>query len=304
MPATLRESRRAAWSAIPDPLTLLAFVTVVLIVAANVVAVRFTNREVPPFWGAGTRFALASAILFAWVVARRLPLPRGRALAGTLFYGLLQFALAIAMVYVSLLRVPAGLASVIYATMPLFTIAFAALARLETLRLRGVAGALLALVGIALAFGERAGRDVPPAYFLAAVAAAASFALGPVVAKRFPSVHLIVMNAVGMLAGALVLLGVSLALGEPVVLPQQPATWAAYAFLVLAGSAWLFPLILFTVRRWTATAVSHHTVLSPPVSIGLSAWLLGEPVTGGLLLGSLLVIAGVYIGVLAPARRS
>lgn len=36
----------------------LVFATVVLVGGGNFVAVRFSNRELAPFWGAGLRFAL------------------------------------------------------------------------------------------------------------------------------------------------------------------------------------------------------------------------------------------------------
>jgi drug/metabolite transporter (DMT)-like permease len=59
-------------------------------------------------------------------------------------------------------------------------------------------------------------------------------------------------------------------------------------------------MMLFVLSHWTATALSYQTVLSPLVAIALSAWLLDEPLTGGLFLGSILVIAGVTLGALAP----
>ena len=40
-----------------DRITLLAFLVATLILGANWVGVRFSNRELPPFWGAGLRFA-------------------------------------------------------------------------------------------------------------------------------------------------------------------------------------------------------------------------------------------------------
>ena len=57
---------------------LAAFVLVVLIGGSNFVAVRFSNRELPPFWGAGLRFAIAGALLLLFARWRRIPLPRGR----------------------------------------------------------------------------------------------------------------------------------------------------------------------------------------------------------------------------------
>ncbi len=58
------------------------------------------------------------------------------------------------------------------------------------------------------------------------------------------------------------------------------------------------------MKRWTATGVSYQSVLSPPLTIALSAWLLQEPLTGGLFLGGALVLAGVYLGALAQDRRA
>lgn len=288
----------------PDARTLAAFAVLVALVAANVVAIRFTNRELPPFWGAGTRLGAASMLFFVYVLIRRLPLPRGRALAGTLLFGLLQFGTGFALVYWALLEVPAGLASIILASIPLFTLLFAFVARIERLSIRGVAGALAAIGGIAIMFGEPAGKDIPLAYLLAIVGTAACFALAPVVVKAFPPVHLATMNAVGMLTGALMLLGLSLASGEGAVIPKDPVTWAAHLYLVLPGSVGVFALLLFILRRWTASGVSYQTVLSPLVTIALSAWLLDEPLTGGLFLGGSLVIAGVYAGALAPDRQA
>lgn len=288
----------------PDSLTLAAFGALVVLAAANGVAIRFTNRELPPFWGAGTRFAAAAVLFFAYVLIRRLPLPRGRGLVGAILFGVLQFGIGFALAYWALLEVPASRASVILASVPLFTLLFAFAGRLEPLRLRGVAGALVAIGGIAVMFGERAGKDIPPAYLFAAVGAAACFALAPVIVKSFPEVSPAVMNAVGMFTGTLILLGLSLAYGEAAVIPKNPVTWAAHLYLILLGSVGVFALFLFVLARWTASGSAYQTVLSPVVTIALSAWLLDESLTGGLFLGSAFVIVGVYLGALARDRRA
>jgi drug/metabolite transporter (DMT)-like permease len=293
----------------PDIITLVCFLLLVVLIAANVVAIRFTNQELPPFWGAATRFGAASLLFFLIVLFQRLPLPRGRELAGTLVFGVLQFGLSFSLVYWALMGAPAGPVSVILASAPLFTLLFASAAGLERLRPRGIAGALVAIGGIAVMFAERAGIDVPAAYFLSAVSAALCFALVPVVVKRFPNIPAASMNAVGMLTGTIFLLGLALARGETMAVPATLAGWLAQLYLVVPGSLGVFALVVFLLRRWTASGVSYQAVLSPIVTILLSAWLLGEPLTGGLFGGSLFVIVGVYLGALAnpgqeaPARE-
>ncbi len=262
--------------------------------------IRFSNRELPPFWGAGTRLFLASFLFMFYMVKNRYPLPRGRALAGALLFGTLQFGVGFALAYWALLKVPAGLASVILASTPLFTLLFAGVVRIESITIRGVLGSLFAIGGIAVVFGEGTVGDIPPVFLLATIATALSFASVPVVIKLFPPVHPSSMNGVGMLTGALILLGLSFITGETAAVPAEQTTWVAFFYLVLFGSVGAFTLMQFILNRWTATGISYQSVLSPFLTIVLSAWLLDEPLSGGLFIGAVLVIIGVYIGAISP----
>jgi len=288
----------------PDKSTLAAFAALVFLASTNIIAVKFTNQELPPFWGAGTRFAIATVLFYGVVSFQKLQFPRGRALYGAILFGILQFGLGFALAYWALLEVPASLASVILATVPLFTLLFAFIARLESIRLRGILGSLLAIVGTAIIFGTGTGRAVPPAYLLAAFGAVVCFSLAPVVVKLNPQIHPAVMNTIGMFTGTLILLGLSLLYGENAVIPKNLATWIAQIYLITLGSVGVFGLILFLLKRWTASGVSYQTVLTPIVTIGLSAWLLGEPLTSSLFVGCISVTAGVYVGALASDRSN
>lgn len=297
------ESSAIGDSSGPDSRTLAAFAAMTILVAGNFVAVRFSNFGLPPFWGAGLRFGAASLLFLGYMRLRRVPLPRGEALVSVLAYGLFQFGAGYALVYWGLQRVPAGLASVIIATAPLFTLVFAALLGLEKPSWRGVAGALIGVAGVAVLYWERAGVDIPAAYLLSVVGASICFCLGPVVVKRFGKAHPAATNGIGMLVGAAILFSISALAGETAGLPQDAATWTALLYLVLLGSVGLFALLLYALERWTASAVSYQLVISPVLAFALSAWLLDEPLTGGLLIGGLLVLAGVYLGALAPSRN-
>ena len=67
--------------------TLAAFAVAVLVGGLNFVAVRFSNRELPPFEGAALRFAAASLVFLAYVGMRGIALPRGRSLIGAVLFG-------------------------------------------------------------------------------------------------------------------------------------------------------------------------------------------------------------------------
>ena len=283
----------------PDAWTLVAFGVLVVLIGANPLAVRFTDRVIPPLWGAGTRLALAAAVFFGYVLIRRIRLPRGRDLLGALLFGVVQFGLGFGLGYWALVRVPASVAGVMLAGVPLFTLAFAVVSRVEVGTLRGLVGALVSIGGIVVILGGGQATDVPWPYLAAMLGFVACLAGGLVIAKALPDVHPAAMNAIGTLVGAMLLLPVSMLLGERAAMPQANLTWAVQLYVALVGSVGVFGLILFVVRRWTATGASYQTVLSPHVTILLAAWLLGEPLSPRLALGTVIVVLGVYVGALS-----
>jgi len=285
-----------------DRRILLAFAGVVVLAGSNIVAVRFSNRELDPFWGAGIRFLGASLILWALVVAGRHPLPRGRALGGAFVYGILSFLIAYAFFYWGSQEVPAGLGGTIMASVPLLTVLLAAAHRLERLRLRGVLGAVVALTGIAVMSSGALAGDVSLVSVLAVLVAAAAAAESGIVLKLLVSAHPVVTNAIGMSVGAMLLLLLSSIAGESWRTPESPSVWGAIVYLAIA-SPFLFMLVVYVIQRWTATGASYQFVLFPIVSVIGGAVLLNEAVTSSLLLGAPLVLAGVYVGALSGSEE-
>ncbi len=115
--------------------TLGAFAVAATLGGGNVLAVRLSNRELPPFWGAGSALRAGRAGVIA--VALRLRWPRGRQFALIILYGALSFALSYAFGYWALVRVIAGVAAVVLAVGPLMTLLLAAAQGLKRLRARG-----------------------------------------------------------------------------------------------------------------------------------------------------------------------
>jgi drug/metabolite transporter (DMT)-like permease len=288
----------------PDPATLAAYAAMIVIAGSNFVAVRASNEELPPFWGATLRFGIACAFFFAVMWWRGAALPRGRALAGVALYGALGFGAFYALMYWALVSVPAGVASVLVALVPLITFFLAIAHGLERFHLRGLVGALIALVGIGVVFAEQLGGALPITALLACVAAAVCNAESAVVAKLVPRVDPAATNAVGMLVGLAILAPLSVVTGESWAVPRDMDTVVAVLYLVTVGSVGLFALLLYVLRRWTATATSYLLVLSPLVTVAVASLLAGERMTGQFALGGVLVGVGVYVGALsAPAQR-
>ena len=285
-----------------ERVALTAFLSYAVLAGGNAVCIRFSNRELAPLWGASLRFALAAALLLAVMLMFKLAFPGGLALVGSLLYGLFNISAGFGLIYYGLVQIHAGLGQILLALVPLVTLLLAVLWRQERLHAAAVMGTLLALAGVAVVSRSPLQKDVPVLSVLAVIGGAICFAQALVLVRRFPRVHPVTMNTIGMTAGAAVLLAASLVANEPIVFPHLRQTWAAMAYLVVIGSVVVFLLYLVVLRYWAASRASYGFVIIPFVTVALSAWLDNEPVGVGLVLGALLVLAGVYVGALRPAR--
>lgn len=287
----------------PGGFTLAAFALAVTLGGGNFLAVRFSNRELDPFWGAGLRFGLAALLFIVIVTALRLPWPRGVLLRRTMVFGALSFAVFYALMYWALQYVTAGVATIILASVPLVTLLLAAMHGLERIGVRSVVGAVLALAGIGWMVIGPQPVDLPAGALIAMIAAALCVGESIILGKRVSANHPAMTNAVGMTTGAVLLLALSAVNGEAWVLPRQAEVVWAVVYLVTLGSVGLFVLLLLVIRRWTASATSYLFVLFPVSTLVLGALLGGEPVTVQAVTGAVLVMAGVWFGALSPGAR-
>ena len=287
----------------PDPTTVLAFAGTALFAGGNAVAIRLSYAELLPFWGAALRFLAAALILVAVVAAMRLALPKGRALKGVVVYGTLNFGLANVFTYWALTEVTAGTAMLVLAIVPLLTLILAVAQRVERFHMRGLVGAAAAAVGIAIVFGGGVGSASPWA-LAALIGSALCMAEVIIVVKKFPPVHPVVENGLGMAVGGALLLAVSFGLGEPRAIPSEPSSQLSLAYLVVFGSVAVFVLYLIVLNRWTASGASYVMLIMPLVTATLGVLILDEPVTATFLVGAALVLGGVYVGAFTARKGS
>ena len=283
--------------------TLLAFIGIVVLGGVNGTSIKIMNHELGPFWGATLRFGFASLILFGAVLVRRVPLPRGRQLTGSVLYGLLSFGVTFALVSWALVYAPAGVAQIILALVPLLTLLLAVAQGLERFRMQSLVGSLVAITGVALVFADRLVGSVELLPMLALLAAAFSIAEANVVVKRFPRADPTANNAVAMGAGAVFLFALAVVFGDRLALPQLAGTWLALGYLVVIGSVVVFTLYLYVIARWTASATSYSLLLMPLVAVVVASIALGEEITAVDVAGGVLVLTGVYLGAFAPSSR-
>lgn len=288
----------------PDRTTLAAFIGAVLFGGGNFLAVKLSNEQLDPLYGATLRFSAAALLLFAIATIRGASLPRGREALGAVWYGVLGFGISYALLYFALVELSPGLTSVIVAATPLLTLTFAVAHRQESFTTRKLVGGLLALAGIGVLSIRTVTGDLSVIHLLAAMVAVAAIAESSVVVKGLRNASPFMTNAVGMTTGAVMLAVGSLVFREDWVVPEETATWVVLAWLVTAGSVGLFSLFLFVISRWTASASVYAVTLMPVVAVVLGVMFVDEDLTADLIVGGALVLGAVYIGALSRDEPS
>ena len=198
---------------------------------------------------------------------------------------------------------PSGLSAVLYATIPLSSVLFTRALRMETLTPFKVIGAVIAFAGVAVMFSGSFGGHVSPVGLLAIFIAATAASFGTVLFKRGPRQSPIAANAVGCALGAVMAAVVSVAAGEPRVLPLTAAAALPLLYLTIAGSLGAFVIMSWLVGHWPVTRTSYVTVIVPIIAVVLGSIVRGEPLTASGWAGTALVLAGVLIGMRRPVRR-
>ncbi len=196
------------------------------------------------------------------------------------------------------LRVTSGLAGVLNATTPLFTLLAALASGTERHAPSRLAGLLVGLLGVViLAAPWSTPQRSTLSGILAALVASACYALGYVYARRFLTsrgVPAVVLSTGQMLAGTVLLAVVAPVIGRsPVHLTAT--VLAAVLALGVAGTGASYVLNYQLIADEGPTAASMATYLIPVVAVILGAFVLAEPVTWNLALGAITILTGVAL---------
>lgn len=281
-----------------DRFTVLVFAITGIIAGGNPVGVRFSNTELPPFWGGAFRFALTAILFWLVVLIRKVQLPKRKDLIVLFLNGFFTIGLTYCLFYWGLVYVHSGLGSVIISLTPLFTLFFAVLHGIEKFSWRSLLGGMLALAGIAIAVRAQLGNVVlfP---ILALIAGAALTGEGNIILKLYTQKNdPWASNALMMTATFVCMFLASLLFSESMSLPVTASAQVAVGYLVLFGSFGMFYLYLWLMKRWSASATSYVVMMLPIVATIAGAILAGETVTLTFVFGGVLVILGVWVGAL------
>lgn len=291
-----------AVSTLPERNVLVAFLFFILVAGGASVAIRITYGELAPFWAATARFTFGALVFWIIMAIRKMPIPKGRALLGAVIFGVLTTGLSFLLVAWALVVIPASLYQILMALVPLLTLFLSAIHGIESINLRGIAGALLAVLGIVVTVGGASTANFSLPHIAAVVLAAGFMAEGGVLIKKFPPNPPVATNAIAMTTGSIILGAASLINGEKWTLPTQTNTLLAFGYLVFIVTIFAFLLYMFVLGKWTASGTSYGFVIIPLVTMVVASTVAGETITPNFLLGAVLVLAGVFVGALLPSK--
>jgi len=260
------------------------------------------NDTMPPLWAATLRLALASVLLVALTRLSGHQLPRGPALKAAAWFGFLNLGVSFACLYWGEKYLPSGLAAVLYGTVPLTTALLARAAGLEPLRALKIVGALVALFGVGTIFSDQLRTRVALLPLLALFAAPMFGSVAGLILKLGPKQHPFGTNAIGSMIGFVVCGLASFIAREPHPLPADPRAIVPIVYLAVAGSVGAYVLYTWLVHHWELSRVSFIAVVVPVVAVMVGAVVRHERLTVAEISGSLLVIAGLVLGIVSDRR--
>ena len=251
-----------------------------------------------PLTAATIRALPAGLILLA--ITRKLP--HGIWWIRTLIISTLTISGFFILVYISGSRLPSSIASMIMALSPIATMAMAHLLLKEKITPRTISGGILGLLGVFTLLGGTTGH-LDPLGLLAAGAGMISSALGFVLTRRWkPPVNATTFTAWQLTLGGMVTAPIAL-LTEGIMPTPSVSTTAAFAYIVFFASILAYICWFTGVTRLPASAVSIIGLFSPLTGCILGVLLAGETLTPTQMLGSLIILTGIYAGVRTPSTQ-
>ncbi|AJC80274.1 DMT superfamily inner membrane transporter protein [Rhizobium etli bv. phaseoli str. IE4803] len=261
---------------------------------------RIAVQHVPPLTLVFLRLLLAALALHVYIAGRLdiYPILKAR-WREFLILGIINNVLPHALIFFGQTRIGAGLAAILNATTPIWTVLIANyLTSDEKLSSAKIAGCLVGLAGTIVLIGPSisTGSEAPLWALLLPVLAAVSYGFAATYGKRFKGVPSPVTAAGQLTASSLIALPLSLLADRPWELAAPPLD-ALLAILALALLSTAFAYILYfrIMAMAGATNASLVTLLVPPSAIVLGVLFLGERLSLAELAGMALIGFGLVI---------
>jgi drug/metabolite transporter (DMT)-like permease len=252
---------------------------------------RIASPAFGPMALAGIRCALAALVLALLMRVLGERWPARSAWLPLAALGLLTVVAPFVLFNWAALTLPAGYSAVLNATAPVFGVLGAAAAGDEKITLRSLLGCVAGFAGVALLV-QLGPVDATPAVILAALActtAAGCYGIGTIFMKRASAHHPPLAAAATIHIAAALMLAIPVGVAVPT-MQLNAGVWMAVALLGLVTSGFMYWISMRLMREIPASAATSAAFMIPLFGVTWGGLFLGEPVTAGMLPGSLLIL--------------
>lgn len=252
-----------------------ALFTLYIIWGSTYFVIRLGVESWPPLMMAGVRFLTAGVLLLTFLFATGHRLPPLRPLLNAALIGVLLLAVGNGMVTLAEHQnVPSGIAAVVVATVPLFTLCFSRLFGIATRKIEWL-GIAIGLCGIVLlnSGGNLSGN---PWGAIMILIGSLSWAFGSVYGSRIELPTGMMAGAIEMVTAGIVLLLASLLTGERLTSLPTLQGFLSVGYLIVFGSIIAINAYMFLIRNTSPAIATSYAYVNPVVAVLLGTGFAGE----------------------------
>ncbi|WES66668.1 drug/metabolite exporter YedA [Superficieibacter sp. HKU1] len=255
----------------------------------------------PPLLMAGVRFSTAGVLLMAYLLIIGHKLPALRPILNAALIGVLLLAVGNGFVTIAEHQhVPSGIAAVMVATVPLFTLCFSRFFGIATRKLEWL-GIAIGLAGIIL-LNSGGNLNGNPWGAVLILIGSVSWAFGSVYGSRIELPVGMMAGAIEMLAAGMVLLAASFLTGEKLTAMPGLSGFLAVGYLAIFGSVIAINAYMYLIRNVTPAIATSYAYVNPVVAVLLGTGFGGEHLSsvewlalGVIIFAVVLVTLGKYL---------
>lgn len=286
-------------------MTTLFFVALCLIWGTTWMAIKINLSAFPPFYSAGLRFLLAGILLLLMAKLRNKKFEGNfQNYIPSIIFGILN-GIAYGLVYWGEQFISSGMTAILNASLPFFSVIFAAFFVGELITIGKVAGLITGFCGVLFLFYDSLSTFQMDQLWgqLSIIASAAIYAMAGVYMKKRSTVSPMEAVTIQMFFSALILLSVALPVEQLGGIRLSGPTVAAFLYLTLVGSALAFYLYNELILRIEVSQLSYVSMITPAIAAAVGVLFLGEQIHWRTAGGMALILMGTAVIGLKQRRK-
>ena len=282
------------------------FITLGLIWSSSFLWVELALREVGPITLVAFRAFFGFLFGVVVVVTQRIPLPRTwKEWAPLIVLGLTNIAIPFFLISWGQKSIDSGVASILDATVPLFTILVAHfMLHDDKMTTPKVLGLLTGFAGVVVLMSKDIGASTSSLLGqLAVIVACLFYAASSIIARLYTEgTPAILRGLVPLVSGSVVMIASAFIFESPIKIPTLPITWIALLWMGILGSGLAFIMLFYLIHEIGPTRTTMVTYLFPLGGVTLGVIFLNEALTWQIITGAALIISSLAIANWSPKQ--